>query len=447
MRVVVDHQDLHYPISTCLVPVREFDVNHLLNSFENVCQSHRTLSIDEHLIVYIVITKLPTGSCIRNKSTRIADQYNSNNCLKQIINNDNHCALRSILIAIAYHKESNASKDTKKNLCKIDSPQLKTQLKDCIAKMQLKNEPRSIDDLKLFEQYFKFYRIVVYDESGKCIREGNKSLDKFIYLFLEDGHYSPITSIKAFFRTRYFCEYCQQKYQNVNSHRVCPMRCNACNEFTCVKTENKKCKACDIDVANDKCLEIHLQSFCRVANMCNVCGIFKTIGHVCIDQKYCGNCKRAVHKAFHKCFVLNEEEKKQRLEYKKKLGEKSKEKKKPKEKLCDTLIDDNCEVFDDDCEVFDDDCEEEIVDKEEKEKKIRGYIFFDYEATQENKFHTPNLVCALQVCLSCTDSCDLENVDCPKNCGKRQFKNNDDFCSWLFKQKYYTAIAHNMKGK
>lgn len=81
-----------------------------------------------------------------------------------------------------------------------------------------------------------------------------------------------------------------------------------------------------------------------------------------------------------------------------------------------------------------------------KAKNIQGYIFFDNEATQENRFHKPNLVCALQVCLKCSDFCDLTNINCSKKCGKKVFLNNNSFCSWLFKQKYYTAIAHNMKG-
>lgn len=433
VRVVLDHQDLHYPISTNLVRIGQFEINNLLNSIENVCQSHRTLSIDEHLIVYIVVVKLPTGACSRNTNNQIASQYANNNCLKQITNKDNHCALRSIIIAIAYHKDSKDGKRVKENVCKYDSCILKTRLNDVVQKLKLKNEPRSIDDLRLFEQYFMYYRIVVYDENGICIREGNKSLDKTIYLFLEDGHYSPITSIKTFFGTRYFCEYCQKTFQNKNSHRVCPMRCDACNQYTCVITENIKCRSCGIKVANDKCLEIHLQSFCRVANKCDVCGIFKLKSHVCVDQKHCVNCKKVVNKANHKCFVLTEKEKKERMEEKKKFVDKKKSsKKKDDEKKDKTFVDDCQEDF-----------EEHI---EEKEKKIKGYIFFDYEATQENKFHTPNLVCALQLCLKCADSCDLKDNNCPKNCGERIFLNNDGFCSWLFQQKHYTAIAHNMKG-
>ena len=197
-----------------------------------------------------------------------------------------------------------------------------------------------------------------------------------------------------------------------------------------MKTENKKCSSCEIQVANDKCLEIHLQSFCRVANKCDVCGIFKLKNHVCIDQKHCVNCNRVVHKAYHKCFVLTEKEKRERLKERKKMRKKKLDDKK---KLAEINLN------------FQDDREEDL-EEEEKPKKIKGYIFFDYEATQENKFHTPNLVCALQLCLTCADSCDLENINCSNNCGERIFLNNDGFCSWLFQQKHYTAIAHNMKG-
>jgi len=134
---------------------------------------------------------------------------------------------------------------------------------------------------------------------------------------------------------------------------------------------------------------------CKVANKCTECKQFKNKKHVCIDEKYCPNCKIPVNKFDHRCFVQTEDEKKKRYS-----------------------------------------------------SGLRGYIFFDYEASQEKNIHAANLVCAVQLCLRCVSTAtnNFEKISCENNCGQRLFLNNQSFCEWQFTQKKYTAIAHNMKG-
>lgn len=148
---------------------------------------------------------------------------------------------------------------------------------------------------------------------------------------------------------------------------------------------------------NDYCKQIHEEKHCFVKKLCKTCNRVKTYNHVCENEKWCHNCKKAVDKNNHRCFILTELQKKKRKSKKKKSTEPT----------------------------------------------HLGYIFFDYEATQENRQHEANLICAYKVCLNCIEKV---NDDCKHKCGRFEFQDNNNFCSWLFKQRKFTAMAHNMQG-
>jgi hypothetical protein len=91
----------------------------------------------------------------------------------------------------------------------------------------------------------------------------------------------------------------------------------------------------------------------------------------------------------------------------------------------------------------------EAEKKQPGKSNLKGYIYFDYEATQENaNAHVANLVCVVQLCRHCMSSVpvNFKDITCVRGCGQRMFVDNVQFCDWLFRQKNYTAIAHNMKG-
>ena len=50
------------------------------------------------------------------------------------------------------------------------------------------------------------------------------------------------------------------------------------------------------------------------------------------------------------------------------------------------------------------------------------------------------MICCDQVCKNC-----LEDIPC-QTCQSHTFFSNNDFCDWVFKQKNFIAIAHNLKG-
>ena len=129
---------------------------------------------------------------------------------------------------------------------------------------------------------------------------------------------------------------------------------------------------------------------CKALRTCQICNGIKSKLHVCLNQKFCGNCKKGVNYD-HKCCILTEDEK-------------------TKKKLDDVL---------------------------------NGYIFFDYEAYQVDGVHVANLVIAEKVCNDC-----INNLECQRHCGVHIFYDNCSFCDWVFdkQNQNFTAVAHNLQG-
>ena len=389
VRVIFFHDDLHYPISTPLITYSQFRIMDIINMIENVCQSKRTLSIDQNLSLNVLIVKMPQGS-----GNVVNDYLHDSNCIKVIVNQDNMCAIRAVLVAKAFYDND----PSKNELIKYSSSELNRRTLRIASAVKLLNQPCTLEDIRKIEMYLQEYRISVY-EGKNCIRDGDKQLRKHLYLLYVNNHYHAIINIRVYLGHKYFCDWCLIGYGRKERHRECPMRCSLCNDQTCkaIKaTKTLKCLYCKLETNGRDCLDRHLNDVCRVANKCDVCHQFKSKQHVCEDEMYCPNCKQAVPKSTHRCFVLTEAEKKQ-----------------------------------------------------PSKSNLKGYIFFDYEATQENaKAHVANLVCVVQLCRHCMSSVpiDFKNITCVRGCGQRMFIDNNQFCDWLFKQKNYTAIAHNMKG-
>jgi hypothetical protein len=169
------------------------------------------------------------------------------------------------------------------------------------------------------------------------IYQGVVSVDKkFIYLLLLDNHYYVIRSPAKFFRSSNFCDYCKHPYEKKSFHN-CTFICYACKLTSCKVNTYKfiKCDKCDILCNGSDCLNNHKNIICIPKKNCEICLGPKKFNHICDgDFKYCNNCRVQVD-FDHKCFIVAETIKKQ---------------------------------------------------------VINGYLFFDYETSQESGKHVPNLV-------------------------------------------------------
>lgn len=256
------------------------------------------------------------------------------------------------------------------------------------------------------------------DEGVTLIHKGNRtnSNQKSLYILHTPDHYDCIKSIKSLFNTSYFCHFCKCAYKIEKGNHFCEESCKSCTRtYNCISKDvliipaNSdvrpiKCEYCQIICNNELCYELHLKHVCRIALKCNICNDIKKryTTHVCLNQKYCLNCKKAVDMD-HKCYILTEKEKSNISKYKK------------------------------------------AKQKNQNDKISKGLIFYDYEAFVNSQgIHQANLVIASRKCSNC-----LLSKECVQDCGLVSFEDNDSFCDWLFSKQNegYTAIAHNFKGK
>ena len=208
----------------------------------------------------------------------------------------------------------------------------------------------------------------------------------------------------SFYNKSYFCDYCKKAYDYQKDHS-CPVMCKACKRKNCKYENVKQCVQCKRNSRNDACAEIHSTKECPMLKKCTECGQIKSFkNHVCGGlNKWCQNCKLSVE-IDHKCYILTESERLNQRE------------------------------------------------KEIKEPKFEGYVFFDFECYQNHNVsdetyghHVVNLAMACKICCNCLD---LEPRDRCQGCLKKYiFYNIDDYCTWALSQQNTIQLAHNLKGK
>ena len=400
VRITFFHDEFREPIGYEFMNKETLNKTSLQSKFESVVQSYREVKLNRNnaLKAIIVIAHTPAGSGrLSSKSAYLfksqQEYLSSRKYIIPVENNDNFCAARAVLIAIEYLKINNNKNKELNAEISINKVNRSNKLNRMIKKCKFKNRPMGIEEFKKMEVYLIDYQITVINEDGK--RDNKKPIfvgmpNKFhIYLSYTGSHYNVINNIKAFYNLAYYCHDCKVAYQKRTEH-ICYKSCVYCYRLGCEKDIYSKsyCSYCKIKCNNDKCLRLHEYKTCKEIAICKVCNCKKTKKHTCFDQKYCTFCHNVVD-IEHKCFILTEEER----------------------------------------------CK--------KDKKFAGYIFFDYEAFQENNVHIANLVIAEKICSHCLD----EKV-CKSNCRQFEFNSSEDFCEWLFSKsnENFTAIAHNMKG-
>ena len=401
IRIVFFHQDIFSCIFIPFVLKKDFSVELLTTTFENVVQSYKDLIVNYNNIftANVQIQRMPAGrgrpvtTLVKKrkpyikkiKLTGIQGYCNSKNTIINVINNDNMCLLRAILIAIKYVENH----DDKKDYSHPENKQIKQDIETIRKALQLPESGCGIEEIKQIELFFEEYCITVFDgnapKSCKYIYKGQKN-KKFLNLCYTESHYNVINSMPAFLNVSYYCNYCRVGYDSAYLHN-CEELCKCCKSFECNKRFNNqiiKCKNCNINAKSEKCLQRHCDIICDKRELCDICKSYKTKKHVCLGQKYCVKCKLVVE-LDHQCYIpINTK----------------------------------------------------------KDEDFQGYIFFDYEAREVNGIHEPNLVIAHKVCKNCVENDTSCNILCQKIC----VNNNDEFCTWLFKQKNCIALAHNARG-
>ena len=372
------------PVGISFMSLEDFTPQMLENQIARVSQSKRTLRIDKELEIKCKIARVVSGSGLTANS-EINNLFHVKRCVKRIKSDDNYCAVRALLVAKHY-----ADKDVRHMNNFRARDRVENEVRKTIYDLGIKDSSQGLSDIAKVESYLKHYQVTVYDENSRfsgpqqpiyCGPQANK----FLYLLFYKKHFWPITSARAFFGKRAFCDWCKTATDRLEFHQ-CSLICALCKRGECKQepVQYKTCPHCEFNCYNPTCMQIHTSKYCKPRIICEKCGVKYVFKHSCSveDRQWCVNCKVKVT-LDHRCFMQK-----------------------------GTL--------------------KNIKDTE-------GYIFFDYESSQETSLHIPVLVIAHK----------YNRLGMLEE--KKYFYDDGDdvntrFCEWLFTHKKYLAIAHNLKG-
>jgi hypothetical protein len=440
------HNNFAMPINIPFTKARDFNLDLIMGSFENVIQSYKEVVVNYNnsFTAKVMIQQIPSGSGRKKlsnakkksyykKKVKIVTTQNPNNgivkearlekaktrrkllfkkqriyfkkiyydasskvqtilnkkhSISKIPNDDNFCALRAILLAKSQFDLENGLIDKHLTKCELEN-----ELNKIRVSLNFKNEPFGIEEIKRIEFYLKFYSISVLNgKKGNFAKFLYRGINNkyYLYICLTESHYNVIPNMATFFDRSHFCNVCKKPYSDSIKHR-CSATCKTCFRQDCNNLINEAdlvCSKCSKKAKNKFCLERHAFLYCQKRRLCEKCNNVRDKNHICTDEKFCSNCKIKVN-LDHKCYLKRDHK------------------------------------FDQDNDKF------------------NGYIFYDYECTQLNGIHVPNLVIARKVCVSCIE----RETYCETDCQLKIFYDNDSFCEWLFQQENTIAIAHNFKVK
>ncbi len=404
VRFVLRTEQLDRPISLPFMPVSRLTPERVFSQIERVVQSHQDLRLDESVIVDIVHVEMPQGSGKRKRDNIDLESYlESKRSVVRIRNKDDLCLARALVVAIA-----NVDKDKRyKNLVDHRRSAQGKAARELHQKACVPFGPCGISEVKQFQKYLPEYEInIVSMDHGNSIIYPEQPGDvetKRIYLYLHNNHYDVITTMPGFLNRSYFCHRCRKSYNNTVDH-LCKAMCKMCRAFDCPFVELQDCGDCGRTFKSQACYDRHKeplgagQSVCQQVKRCTECGesvIVRNMPHHICDKAKCKTCKEFVtnkDKGTHRCYM-----------------------KKPEER------------------DYEEDCDEEEYEVGDK-KEYEQLMFFDYECTQEDGTHEPNL-CVVH------NEMGEEWVFSGKS-------TNTDFCKWLFRKEHvnHIFVAHNFQG-
>ncbi|GBO07509.1 hypothetical protein AVEN_105708-1 [Araneus ventricosus] len=295
------------------------------------------------------------------------------------------CCAKAVVFAIAHldgdRRSINAMKDRRR-------PALETRARELHKKAGIPLGPCTFAEVARFEKVLDIQIVVISTEERNGVAYRGRDRSRRINLWLHNGHYDVIKSLKGFFASNHYCERCEKPFENLENHR-CPMACHICLRVCCsAKGVPKRCFDCDRLCQSLECYAAYKAltgnqelSICNRMYQCRkCCSVIRRRDcpkelHVCGSRK-CPSCQK---------FVVLEEH------------------------LC---------------------CLPRVSPK----KSSSDIIFFDLETGQSSGEHVVNFAVAQY-------SDGREMVF-------RGYSACKEFCTWLFspKHKGHTVIAHNMKG-
>ena len=393
VRFVLRSEQLKTPISLPFMPVLQLTPERVFSQIERVVQSNQDFRLNDTVLVDIIHVETPRGSGRKRIHLDIEEFLKNKRSIIRIQNKDDLCLARALVVGIA-----KIEKDPKyKQLINSQRPSQEKAARELHEAANVPLGPCGITEVQMFQKYLTCYEINIIskDHNNAIIypstpTKPSTSNVKPIYLYLHDNHYDVITTMPGFLGSSYFCHKCRRSYDCITDH-ICPDMCKSCRSLNCTVKDPRECNQCNRWFKSKTCYDQHKEpidggkSVCEQVKKCEKCGKSLSVRqldsekHIC--GKMCSTCGVIINgEDTHNCYIQ-----------------------KPKK-------------------------------KDEEESQYSELLFFDYECTQEDKIHKPNL------CIIHNEAGD-EWIFEGKN-------TNEEFCKWLFSKEHQGCIVvgHNFQG-
>ncbi|XP_062602848.1 uncharacterized protein LOC134264573 [Saccostrea cucullata] len=254
-RVVVHHKDLE-PIMVPLRPLENLTAPAIMDTIQNVLNSHQKLKVDSSFHLDIGIITMPKGGKVYlNQLTGENNSLKRKQSIIQIVNDDNMCMARAIAVtwgrsiecskeewqSITQHRGKKTNLDLImefrkmprshfKNMIKPGAKQQTELAKELLRQVGLPSDRKcTILDIQHFETYLE-RKITVLDASlGNriCYRGQDTEFPQLFLYLVGDDHFHAVVSVTGFFCSSYFCKLCLKPYTDKNRH-YCGKPCIVC---------------------------------------------------------------------------------------------------------------------------------------------------------------------------------------------------------------------------
>ena len=222
VRFVLRSTQLETPISLPFMPVQQLTPEHVFSQLERVIQSNQDFRLNDTVKVDIIHVVAPEGSGRKKRTVLdIGEFLHKKRAVITILNNDDLCLARALVVAIAKIEKDPRYKS-------LVDPRGRVQERKARELHELANVPLGpcgIPEVEMFQNHLTNYEIsIVSADHDNCIIYPPKpapSNVKPIYLYLHGGHYDVITTMTGFLGKSYFCHMCRQGYDNSLAH-LCP---------------------------------------------------------------------------------------------------------------------------------------------------------------------------------------------------------------------------------
>ncbi|XP_067660559.1 uncharacterized protein [Haliotis asinina] len=398
--LTLEHPALDTPIRITFRRMENLQGEHIMAKVENVQQSNRDLNIDDTMDSFLLHVDDPDrigeGHGRLKHIAGLNVFLEKKQCIVQIENeNDPLCFARALVVAMHHvHQPDPVTKEWTrqwKYLCNHRRPAQLEVAKALFRQLGIPGGPcTGHATWDLFSQRLApDYQLKIYsqDVMNRLLYKSEvPQPTKILHLYHHHHHYDVITSMAAFTGYSYYCDTCDQGYDHPQDHRCtrefCCHWCLHAGYCGDVVNEGLSCLQCGRWFRNPTCFQRRQAaspkhpSTCSTIHTCHRCyakvnvrHIQGMVNHKCGTNRNCKICKEPL-KPNHQCYMTPIEP--------------------PK---CN------------------DDGEKR---NEDKERQQRQFIFYDFECTQDQGTHVPNLCVVHLGCGKCISEASSELCEkCP----------------------------------